>query len=341
MESKESYKRADPRISLLSYSSLLTLHSCPRKFQLYRLKATEDIENPQAAINQTITFAFGHVVGEGIQRLMAGQSEDSVIFQMFLAWYADLADINDKQQKSFYLAVAAIQRFSNMRLFGFLDGWEVLQYNGKPACELAFTISFPDGFKMRGSVDIVLQHIETGKVMVVEVKTSSSTNLNPTTYKNSAQGIGYSVVLDVICPEITSYEVLYLVYLTKDMSYESLKFPKTYLQRATWIQELLLDIETIKLYESTGVYPMRGESCNNFSRDCEYLNQCTLSTKFITTPYSAADHVDNKVYDVELTLMDLINRQMTSNEISTGAENEYASAALGLSYNLTERDVLL
>ena len=278
------------------------------------MKATEDIDSPIAASNQNLTFSFGHVVGDGVQRIMAGESLDSVIFQMFLDWHADLADINEKQNKSFYLAVAAVMKFENMRTFGFLEGWEVLQYNGKPACELAFTISFPDGFKMRGSVDVVLRHIESGKVMILELKTSSSTNLNPTTYKNSAQGIGYSVILDVICPDIASYDVLYLVYLTKDMEYEQLTFPKTYLQRAVWIQELLLDIETIKLYESTGVYPMRGESCNSFFRDCEYLNQCTLSTKLITTPYCAEDHQDNKVYDVTLTLMDLINRQMVSTE---------------------------
>jgi len=325
-------KEIDPRIKLLSYSSLLTLHTCPRKYQLYRLKATDDVSSPLAESNQNLTFAFGHVVGDGVQRLMAGQSEDSVIFQMFLDFHADLADFNEKQNKSFYLAVAAVQKFANMRQFGFLDDYEVMMYNGKPACELSFTISFPDGFKMRGSVDVVLQHKTSGKVMILELKTSSTTNLNPTTYKNSAQGIGYSVILDVICPDITSYDVLYLVYLTKDMNYEQLTFPKTYLQRATWIQELLLDIETIKLYESVGVYPMRGESCNSFFRDCEYLNQCTLSTKLITTRYIPEDHADNKVYDIQLTLMDLINRQMigtssadSSAEMAVSSESELSS----------------
>lgn len=62
----------DYRIRQLSYSSLLTLHSCPRKFQLDRLRTTarsaEDLKS-------TITFAYGHVVGEAIQSAIAGISD--------------------------------------------------------------------------------------------------------------------------------------------------------------------------------------------------------------------------------------------------------------------------
>lgn len=304
------FEGTDPRIKLLSYSTIGKLHKCPRKFELYRKKATDDEGDPVAASNQNLTFAFGHVVGEGIQDVFTGLSEDAIIWKMFLGWHASLIDYNPKQNKSFYLAVLAIQRFIALRSNGFLDEYELLWYKGKPATELSFRISLPEGFKFRGSVDAVLRHKVTGKILVLECKTSSSTNLNPTTFKNSSQAIGYSVVLDVVCPDINDYDVLYLIYLTKDLAYEQLKFRKTYLQRATWIQELLLDIETIKLYDRTGVYPMRGESCYDFYRDCEYLNQCTLSTELITTkPVKDAVH-DDKVYDVELTLEDLIEGQL-------------------------------
>ena len=315
----------DGRIRLLSYSGLLTLHTCPRKYELYRKKATDDDMEATAASNQNLTFAFGHVVGEGIQDVMDGMEEADVIWKMFLGWHASLADYNPKQNKSFYLAVIAIQRIISLRANGFLDDYELLQYNGKSAKELSFRITLPNGFKFRGSVDAVLRHKVTGKILVLECKTSSSTNLNPTTYKNSSQAIGYSVVLDVIAPEISSYDVLYLVYLTKDMSYEQLRFTKTYLQRATWIQELLLDVEVIKLYERTGIYPMRGESCNDFFRDCEYLNQCTLSTELITTPVTEDAILDDKIYDVELTLEDILDAQFAKIEIQgDGNVNEVA-----------------
>jgi hypothetical protein len=304
----------DPRLRLLSYSSLLTLHSCPRKFQLYRLNAIPDEDDPAVATNQNVTFAFGHVVGQGIQDVMAELPESTIYLNAFLGWHADLLDVNEKQQKSFYLALAAIQKFISMRENGYLKDYELLQHNSKPAVELSFNINLPDGFNMRGSVDAVLVHKETGEVMVLECKTSSSANLNAATFKNSAQGIGYSVVLDVICPNISSYKVLYLVYLTKSGEYEQLPFTKSYLQRATWIQELLLDVETIKLYETSGVYPMRGESCYDFYRECEYIQTCTLSTKYLTKPADPEKVYDTKSYDITLTLMDLITGQLKKNE---------------------------
>lgn len=300
----------DPRLKLMSYSSNLTLHKCPRKYQLYKLKAVDDPEDAEAASNQNVTFAFGHIVGEGIQDVLDGMSEEQVIWRMFLGWHAPLHDSNEKQKKSFYLAVLAIQRFLSLRKAGFLDDYELLQYNGKPCKELSFRIHLPDGFKYRGSVDAVLRHKITGKVLVLEAKTSSSSTLYAETFKNSSQAVGYSVVLDVIVPEISSYEVLYLVYLTKELAYEQLRFVKTYLQRATWIQELLLDVETVQMYERTKIYPMRGESCYDFFRPCEYYNQCTLPTGMITNALTASAIIDDKAYDIEITLEQLIEGQM-------------------------------
>jgi len=304
----------DPRIQNLSYSSLGTLHKCPRKFQLYRLNATS--EDTDISGSSNITFAYGHIVGEGIQEILQNKSYNETIFQMFLGWHADLYEENIKQNKSFWTAMLAIQKFIAMQKAGFLADYELVYYEGKPAVELGFRITFPDGFKFRGYVDAVLRNTKTGEVMVLEVKTSSSTSLAPATYKNSAQAIGYSVVLDVLFPDLSSYKVLYLVYLTKAMQYEQLPFTKTYLQRALWIQELLLDIDVIKMYENVGIYPMRGESCYDFFRECEYLNLCTLSTGYLVKPYEEPEKIEE--FQIELSLMDLINSQLSK---SAGVES--------------------
>lgn len=318
-ESANIIEAMDPRLKLLSYSFQTELHRCPRKFQLLRLRATQDDRDPLADINQNLTFAFGHAVGEGVQCIFEGMTEHETIWKMFLSYHADLADRNDKQVKSFYHAIAAIQRLVSMRNDGFLDGYELVYWEGKPATELSFIIEFPDGFKMRGSVDAVLKHTETGKVLVLEGKTDSQ-QLNAAKYKNSSQAVGYSVVLDVIFPELSSYEVLYLIYMTKDMNYEQLKFTKTHTQKALWIQELLLDIEMIKLYETTGVYPMYGHSCFDFWRECEFLNTCTLNTKYLITPQSQADMGETNStytgeYNITISIMDLIEGQMNKNTI--------------------------
>lgn len=297
----------DYRIRQLSYSSLLTLHSCPKKFQLNRLRSTH---RTQESLESTITFSFGHVVGEALQLSFQGLSEQEIIWRMFLAWHTpSLFDSDDKRAKSFWYAVLALKRFLSLRSSGFLQEYELVHYQDKPACELSFAINFPDGFRLRGFVDAVLRHKKTGKILILECKTTGSTNLNPATYKNSSQAIGYSIVLDVIYPDLSSYDVLYLVYTTKDKEYTPIKFEKTYLQRAIWIRELLLDIEQIKRYEEEQIYPMRGESCLAFNRECEYLNTCSLDVSVLTKPCTEEEE-DKTEYQITLSLQDLLDAQM-------------------------------
>jgi len=296
----------DYRIRQLSYSSLLTLHQCPRKFELYKKRSTFRTEED---IKSSITFAFGHVVGEAIQLALEGLTEDEIIWKMFLNWKPDLFAIHERDAKSFFLAVIALQRFLELRQQGFLDDYELVYYNGAPACELSFSITFPDGFRLRGFVDAVLRHKVTGEILVLECKTTNASSINPATYKNSAQAIGYSVVLDHLYPDLSSYKVLYLVYQTKSREYNPIPFTKSFLQRALWIRELLLDIETIKLYEEAEIYPMHGESCTSFGRDCEYFQTCTLSTEHLTKPCTPEEE-DRTDYQVQIGLEDLLDSQL-------------------------------
>lgn len=303
----------DPRILNLSYSSLLTLHSCPRKYQLDKLQATSE---RALSLNETITFSYGHIVGEGIQLALEGKSEDEIIWRMFLGWKPELFADNPKQSKSFAHALYAVQKFTALRAQGFLDGYELVYYNGKPAVELSFIISLPNGFKFRGFVDAVLKHSDTGEIVVLECKTSSAANLNPATFKNSAQAIGYSVVLDVLFPELSSYKVIYLVYSTKQLNYDILEFTKSFSQRARWIRELVLDCDSILSYETQDLYPMRGESCFIYFRECNYLGLCQMDTHKLVKPPTVGDieDVENKNendYEIKLTLADLISSQLT------------------------------
>lgn len=302
----------DPRLQNLSYSTLLTLHSCPRKMQLYKLQSK--IQEGEGNDNQQdLTFAFGHLVGDGIQMALQGASEEEIIWKQFLAWPIELYEENEKQNKSFWLAINAIRKFIGMRKGGFLDDYELVYLdNGKPAVELGFRITFPNGFKFRGYVDAVLRHKLTGAIVVLEIKTTSDNILVDAKFKNSAQAIGYSIVLDSIFPGLSDYSVIYLPYKTKEREYQVMEFSKTLSQRAQWIQELLLDIDTIILYQNTGVYPQRGESCYAFFRECEYFNICQLSTERLTIPLDqkTLDKLNAEEYDYELTLLDLLEQQL-------------------------------
>lgn len=302
----------DIRLKQLSYSSSLTLHSCPRKYELYKLNSnTSDIESDMSS---SITFATGHTIGVGVGMVFLGHSEDEIIWQMFLTWYADLLDSNPKQHKSFWLCVIAIQKLIAMRASGFLSEWEVVTYEGKPAIELSFIIKFPDGFVYRGYVDCVLRNKSSGVIMVLECKTSSAYELSASSYKNSAQALGYSIVLDHIFPNLSSYKVQYLIYRTKHMLYEPMEFTKSFLARALWIKELMLEIEMIKLYDTVGVFPMHGESCREYGRDCEYFGICTMSNERLTQTLNEETESrileTHETFQISVSLADLIAAQL-------------------------------
>jgi hypothetical protein len=305
----------DARLKKLSYSSRLLLHKCPRKYQLYKLGQVKIETESEVESSQSVTFAFGHVVGLGIQEYLVHGSIDLAFWACFQMWSPDLLEENTKQAKSFWRALAAIQRFASLQANGFLDGWEVYMHEGKPAVELSFIIIFPDGFTYKGFVDVVLQHKVTKEVRVIEVKTTAMANVAAATYKNSAQAIGYSIVLDNFFPTLSSYQVQYVIYKTKASEFEVMDFTKDYLSRALWIREILLDIEMIRLYENASIYPQHGESCNDFYRECEYMGICQLSTDKLIRHMTAEQEaemlaIESADFQINLSLNDLIHSQL-------------------------------
>ena len=302
----------DPRLKNLSYSSLTTLHSCPRKYELDKLNSTTSSSETQES---SITFSYGHIVGLGIQMVLEGKSWDDFIWQSFLTWKPELFADNKKQNKSFATAIFAVEKFKAMLDSGYLEDYELVYYHGKPACELSFIIHLPNQFEYRGFVDAVLRNKITGEVIVLECKTSSALNVNSATYKNSAQAIGYSIVLDSIFPKLSSYKVIYLIYSTKQYQYEQLEFTKSYVQRARWIRELVLDADLIQTYIENELFPMHGESCFSWNRECYYMNLCQMSTDKLVQPLTQTqiDKIkkDNDAYQIKITLDDLINSQLS------------------------------
>ncbi|MNM82808.1 hypothetical protein D3C81_948500 [compost metagenome] len=174
---------------------------------------------------------------------------------------------------------------------------------------------------------MVLRHKITGELLVLELKTSSANYVKASNYKNSAQAIGYSVVLDRIEPEATSYGVLYLVYLTKLERFETFEFPKTYHQRALWLRDRMVDesnvLTLVKEEGNYGIWPMYGESCNSFGRDCEYMDICHLQTSNVMVPLNERHFLDidrdtkeEAIYQFDIQLEELLEAQ----EVQSGGE---------------------
>ena len=68
------------------------------------------------------------------------------------------------------------------------------------------------------------------------------------------------------------------------------------------------------MYDEASIYPMHGESCYEFFRECEYLQTCTLSTERLTTPLSDEDaqKLEDQLeeFQIHVTLDQLIQSQL-------------------------------
>jgi hypothetical protein len=305
----------DPRLTRLSHSGRTMLHRCPRKYQLSKISRAP-IDAPA-----NVTLVFGTVVGLGIQCVLEGKTWTATVMEMFLAWsIPDIYAEEEKSQKSFFTAIFAVQSFTGIQRT-LLDDYELAYFEGKPAVELSFRITLMDNFTYRGFVDVVLKHKITGKLLVLEVKTTGAKYVSAATFKNSGQALGYSLVLDAIAPHESEYEVWYLIYMTTMKKFEILPFRKHYSDRAFWIQELIMDVDRIKYYEEQDNYPSYGESCYDFFRECEFLSNCTMSTSLLAIPYDAQEMVDKMDregevgYTFELSLLDIVNAQLDRKDI--------------------------
>lgn len=292
-----------PNLKLLSFSSRRLLHNCPRKFELYRLLKKEVAEelDTTAAQRETVHLDFGHLVGYGCQLVLMGINETDVWLTMFTAFKNDLEDgtytaRGERISKSFYHALHAINQFSTLLTTEPLSQYELVWYDSadgsnsglgtEPATELSFRIDLGDNFYFRGKLDALLKHKISGRYAILETKTTSSSNINEATFRNSEQGLGYSVIVDAIAHANgetvgAPYDIIYPVYQSKQMQWTIFRFPKSSVQRALWLKDIMFDVELIKTYSGADFYPMRGNNCYSYYRQCEYFEACDMSKQFL------------------------------------------------------------
>lgn len=297
-----------PILKRLSHSSVLLLHSCPRKYQLTKLLSRRD--------EDTDDLTFGDVVGYGIQQLLLGRSTEDIWLEVFVRWKLDTVDFEektDKKKKTFWHALHALAVFEGRYKNVLLEEYDVATFHGKPACELGFRITIGNSYEYRGYVDVVLIHKRTREIVVLEIKTTGDKFISPAKYQNSGQGLGYSLVCDYIAQEYpdvsgSSYKILYFVYLTVPQEFHQLPFPKSHSMRAMWIKQLLQEVEHIEGYDKDALWPMYGESCRSWNKDCAFLGLCQMSDEMLLA--NAKPELKEEEFHFDISLMDLINSQL-------------------------------
>jgi len=288
----------------LSHSTLETVRTCERKFQLEKLlqgaPAREESEH----------FSFGHAFGTfGAMYLLTG-AYDYSLFEGWLAYWPIIE--TEKKNQELFLEVAAQ---SKPVLDKLIEEWEVAFFNDEPAIELSLRIDIDDVFYYVGYIDVVLRHKVTGVYGVLDFKTTGLTvqDLAPL-YKHSGQALGYSIVLDDVAGEQNANEVLYFVGRIGRSKFESTRaelypFPKTLADRLRWFTTLLQDVEYLRRCLELQNFPRRASGCLSFNRPCRFFDSCHFSSADAYKQF-VQDDADKRGYQFHYDIKHLIANHM-------------------------------
>ena len=303
----KDYEKLQSWVNTTSYSMLLTLHSCPRRYQLVKARAAGG-----GSQSMNVDFAYGHTVGAGVQNWLVTGDLDIALFNGFMAWRIPYEASIDKSKKTLWNALLAVMKYPDFHR-EVLDEWEVLVLpNGKPAIELSFSVDFENGYKHYCHVDVILINKRTKQLAVQENKTTGSKSVEEAYYANSSQALSYAVLLDQLQVD-ASYEVFYCVYSTTSREWQLLPFTKNNTLRAEWINDVKLDHAAISTYRSIEFFPKRGESCFSFNRRCEFFGECNLTGHLPPMKELPATE-EAEPTDFQFTVSQIIQQQKVKNE---------------------------
>lgn len=309
---KDNYSQLVAIQNLSSYSMQQNLYSCPRKFQLAKMEA-DCVDSGERENN--VDFAFGHAVGAGVAEYDKSQDLKRAYWAAFLAWNLDLLETKApkeggrEQKKSFGHAMYALNLYE-----------EFFQEEGLGEYDVAYTeavlgVDFEDGNFYTGHVDTILKHKVLGSYLIKENKTTGFAAVDPALYANSDQGLGYSAVVSAL--GATEYEVFYCIYSCPEQRWIAMRFVKSPLAKAEWLQTQLLFGTEKDEYARINFFPRRGGSCFQFNRRCKYFETCDFNTQAVfgkrfdeLRRIESLEELDAiERLDFKLTLTDLIQSQ--------------------------------
>lgn len=285
----------------LSHSTIEVFNTCERKFQLEKLLITD------SAREDTPDTVLGTAYGAGVADYLVHQDQTQALYKAWLAYWPEL----ESDKKSVPHAIAALEK-SFPVLDKLLMDYEVAKLkDGKPAIELSFRIDINPTYYYVGYVDVVLRNRWDNTYVALDAKSTGLAllDLSPV-YQNSAQVLGYSIVLDsIVGEELADYGCGYFVaQLKKDFEIviHPLVFRKTLLDRLNWFITLGGDIKRFELAEELSFYPRRGSSCLKYNRPCKFFGTCTLSSQDIPR----VREEDTIAYDFVFDLDNLIDNHL-------------------------------
>lgn len=265
----------------VSYSSLNTFASCPRKFEFDKL-----YPKPSGR-EEFYAGAVGTALHEGYQEYMVSRNRDSATWKFMLAFPFELESYESNDYRSFNACLQTLEEmFNHIQM----DEYELAQIKRPdgvdvPALEVPFELRFnnyrlPDGRGVAfiGYIDMITRSRMTGLYQTMDIKTSRM-KINDATgkFRFDSQQVPYGIVVDHVAAEsITEFEVLYLsAYIDLIQPEVSMyKFKKTQTDIQEWVANKVVQLDQMVSFIESDYFPRTDGGCMFFNRPCRYLEPC-------------------------------------------------------------------
>lgn len=277
-----------PEVLRVSYSSLNTLSSCARKFELDKLYPR--VEQPA---EEFYAASVGQALHAGYQNWLVTRDADSATWEFTKAFPFELEYQQTNDYRSYHAALSTLEAMiadysiNDYRLATIIhpDGHEV------PAIEVPFAIRFeglsippcarfPHGavFEFIGFIDAIMQNVMTDMYRSLDIKTTRMRvgDLDAK-FKFDTQQVPYGIVIDHIARgAVDSFEVLYLnAYidlLKPDIEFKP--FLKTQADVQEWAFNRVLQFQQIAKYATLDYFPRTEHGCLFFNKPCRFIEPC-------------------------------------------------------------------
>lgn len=271
----------------VSYSSLGTFSSCPRKFEFDKLYPRGQKTGNWYAAD------VGSALHAGYQHYLIHGDIDQAIwcFMQAFPWEDEFQQENS--YRSFEACLSTLERMMAEIKMNEYKLAEIRHPNGTivPAVEVPFEIRFPglevppcarypDGARISfiGYIDAIMQHVMNDLYRTLDIKTTRM-QLNDATGKFmfDTQQVPYGIVVDHVAQgSVESFEVLYLdCYIDiLDPTVNLYPFKKSAQDVQEWVTNKVIQLRQMIQFIAGDYFPRTDNGCLFYNKPCRYLEPC-------------------------------------------------------------------
>jgi hypothetical protein len=304
----------------VSYSSLGTFSSCPRKFEFDKLYPKKD-----RAWEDNYAADVGKALHAAYQDYLIHKDQERSILELMRTFPFEDEHSQPNDYRSFSAALSTLEEmFNEIRMDEYelamikrplnpaeqIGEYFLAQHEQRvaassftvPAIEVPFEIRFkglmippcaryPEGAQISliGFIDAIMRNLTTDLYRTMDIKTSRMRLTDPTPkYKYDNQQTPYGLVVEHVAGGlIDSFEVLYLdCYVDLvEPDVKMLPFLRTRDNILEWCNNKVLQFQQIAKMAAADFFPRTDNGCLFYQKGCRYLEPCQSRDRDMLTEW--------------------------------------------------------